>query len=78
MAPEKQLSILAREFRGTRDQQQRAVIAEKYAHAVGQLIASKKWKRIPPLEDQLPDEWMPKDFFQHWSLTPPATQISKS
>src|SRR5271166_5336949 len=75
--PEKQLCIFAREFRGTRDEQQRASIARKYAHAVRQLINSKKWRRIPPLEDQLPDEWMPKDFFQHWSLTPPPTRIGK-
>ncbi len=72
--PEKQLCILAREFRGTRDTQQRVEIARKYAHAVRQLIDSKKWRRIPPLEDQLPDECMPKAFFEHWSLTPPPTR----
>jgi hypothetical protein len=69
--PEKQLCILAREFRGTRDEQQRAAIAGEYAQAVKQLIASNKWKRIPPLEDQLPDEWMPEAFFEFWSLRPP-------
>jgi hypothetical protein len=75
--PEKQLCILAREFRGTRDERQRAAIARRYAHAVRQLIEGKKWKRIPSMEDQLPDEWMPKAFFQHWSLIPPPTRIGK-
>jgi hypothetical protein len=75
--PEKRLCILAREFRGTRDEEQRGSIARKYAHAVRQLIDSKKWRRIPPLEDQLPGEWMPRAFFQHWSLTPPQTRIGR-
>ena len=70
--PEKQLCILAREFRGTRDKQKRESIAGQYAEAVGQLISSKKWKRIPALEDQLPDEWMPEEFFSFWSLQSPA------
>ena len=69
--PEKQLCILAREFRGTRDERERAAIADKYAQAVSQLIDSKTWTRIPTLEDQLPDAWMPARFFEYWSLRPP-------
>jgi len=71
-ALEKQLRTLAREFRGTRDEAQRQPIAERYALAVKQLIESNKWKRIPPLEDQLPDEWMPEAFFTFWSLSKPT------
>ncbi len=76
--PEKQLGILAREFRGTRDEQERAAIAERYAEAVRQLMKSKKWKRIPALEDQLPDEWMPEQFFAFWSLQPPVRRAGRT
>jgi hypothetical protein len=76
--PEKQLCILAREFRATRDEQERAAIAGKYAEAVTQLINSKKWKRIPTLEDQLPDEWMPEQFFEFWSLRPPIRRTGRA
>lgn len=72
--PEKRLQVLAREFRGTKDENKRSSIAESYAEAVEQLIKSKKWKKIPTLEDQLPDEWMPEQFFTFWSLRPPARQ----
>jgi hypothetical protein len=76
--PEKQLSILAREFRRTRDEQERAAIAGRYAEAVMQLIKSKKWKRIPGLEDQLPDGWMPEQFFEFWSLQPPVRRAGRT
>jgi hypothetical protein len=76
--PEQRLCILAREFRGTRDEQQRTSIAKEYAQAVGRLINSKKWRRIPPLEDQLPDEWMPDAFFEYWSLLTPLRRTAKS
>jgi hypothetical protein len=76
--PEKQLCILAREFRGTRDERERACIAERYAEAVKQLINSKKWKRIPTLEDQLPDEWMPEQFFKFWSLQVPDRRAART
>ena len=72
--PAKRLSILAMQFRGTRDKVERQSIAVAYAHVVGELIASKKWRSIPPLEDQLPDEWMPETFFEHWSLKPTPGQ----
>jgi len=66
--PAKLLGILAARFRGTRDEAQRDAIAEAYSRAVTELIKSGKWRRIPPLEDQLPDERLPKAFFQHWKL----------
>ncbi len=75
--PEKQLRILAREFRCTRDEQKRMSIACQYAQAVKELIASHKWKRIPLLEDQLPDEWMPEAFFEFWSLSPPIRRAGR-
>ena len=76
--PEKRLCMLAREFRGTRDERERASIASKYAKAVLQLIGSKKWRRIPTLEDQLPDEWMPAEFFRYWSLRPPIRRAGRT
>lgn len=75
---EKHLSILAGQFRGTRDERERAAIAKEYADAVTQLINGKKWKRIPTLEDQLPDEWMPRQFFEFWSLQPPVRRTSRT
>lgn len=66
--PEKILGILAMQFRGTRDEAERDVIAEEYSRTVSQLIESRKWKRIPPLEDQLPDERLPKAFFDYWEI----------
>jgi hypothetical protein len=72
--PARQLGILAMQFRGTRDQAQRASIAREYSRTVAQLIDGKKWRRIPRLEDQLPDSWMPEAFFSYWSLGPPMQQ----
>jgi hypothetical protein len=67
----RRLGILAMQFRSTRDEVKRTCIAEAYSQAVAELIDSKKWRRTPPLEDQLSDEWMPKAFFEYWSLGPP-------
>jgi hypothetical protein len=57
------MGMLAMQFRGTRDEAERASIAQAYSHVVAELIAGKRWRKIPPLEDQLPDEWMPEAFF---------------
>lgn len=70
----KLLGILAMKFRGTRDKAERAAIAEQYSQAVDDLIAGEKWKVMPPLEDQLPDEWMPDAFFEHWHLRLPTAR----
>jgi hypothetical protein len=73
---ERRLRILAREFRGTKNE--RVTIAQIYAEAVVQLINGKKWKNIPALEDQLPDEWMPEQFFTYWSLQPPVRRAGRT
>ena len=39
----------------------------KYAKAVKKLIASGHWNEMPAPEDQLPDEFMPMEFFDFWS-----------
>jgi hypothetical protein len=75
--PAKQLSILAMRFRCTRDEAERNSIAKAYSQAVDELVAGQKWRLIPPLEDQLPDEWMPEKFFEHWSLSPPRRAEGK-
>lgn len=57
------LGELAREFRGDKDETKRKEIANRYEYT---------WKRIvdlgvgevPPPEDQLPDEFMPKSFLE--------------
>ncbi len=73
--PGRRLGILAMEFRGTRDEAERTTIAQAYSQAVTELIDSNNWKRIPLLEEQLPDEWMPEVFFTYWSLLPPRRTI---
>ena len=71
--PEMRLCILAREFRGTKDERERASTASKYAEAVMRLTNSKKtWRTTPTLKDRLPDKWMPEAFFEYWSLRPPV------
>jgi hypothetical protein len=76
--PAKQLGILAMQFRRTRDEAERDSIAKVYSQAVTQLIDGKKWRKIPPLEDQLPDEWMPAAFFDFWSLRRPMRRAEGS
>jgi hypothetical protein len=61
------LGILAMTFRGTRDAAQRRVIAGQYADTVRRLIKSGKWTEMPAPEDQLPDDDMPREFFEFWS-----------
>jgi hypothetical protein len=75
--PDKLLGVLAMQFRGTRDDTARMGIAKSYSVAIDQLIESGKWREIPPLEDQLPDEWMPLAFFAYWSLSPPTRQVRR-
>ena len=61
------LGGLALKFRGTRRDAERAVIAGDYSQAVDRLIESGGWREMPAPEDQLPDAWMPKAFFEYWS-----------
>jgi hypothetical protein len=61
------LGELAMKFRGTRDGAQRDAIAKEYAKTVKRLINSRHWSEMPSPEDQLPDDHMPKAFFEFWS-----------
>jgi hypothetical protein len=74
---DKRLGVLAMQFRGTRDATSRTKIAESYSLAVAELIDSGNWPEIPPLEDQLPDDWMPPAFFDFWSLSPPKQRARR-
>ena len=64
---EERLGELATQFRGTRHEEERQSIAREYSQAVDRLIHSGRWQETPALEDQLPDTWMPKAFFEYWS-----------
>jgi hypothetical protein len=61
------LGVLAMKFRGTDDGAERRAIAVEYAKSVNKLISSGRWMEMPPPEDQLPDEYMPEEFFEFWS-----------
>jgi hypothetical protein len=75
--PQELLGVLAMQFRGTRDETARTGIAKSYSVAVDKLVKSGKWREMPPLEDQLPDDWMPSAFFDYWSLSPPTRQTGR-
>ena len=64
---EERLGELAMKFRGIRHQDERATIADDYSQTVERLIRSGIWCEMPAPEDQLPDDWMPKSFFEYWS-----------
>ncbi len=64
---EERLGGLAMKFRGTRRDSQRRDIAKEYSQTVERLIHSGAWRAMPPPEDQLPDDWMPPEFFKYWS-----------
>lgn len=63
---EEHLGWLASQFRGAREKADRDVIAREYAETVDRLIQSNQWNEMPAPEDQLPDAWMPKMFFDYW------------
>ena len=60
------LGVLAMKFRGTRRDGERRDIAQDYSQTVERLINSSSWQEMPAVEDQLPDDWMPKAFFDYW------------
>ena len=64
---EEHLGQLAMRFRGTRRESERQAIADDYSQAVERLIRCGGWHEMPAPEDQLPDRWMPKAFFDYWS-----------
>jgi len=67
-----ELGRLAMQFRGCKHQhdvlEQRKEIAAKYAAIVSELIESGIWNETPTLEEQLTDEYMPKQFFIYWKI----------
>ena len=71
LADEERLGQLAFQFRGARRDDERRKIADEYAATVDRLIKSGCWDEAPPPEDQLPDDHMPRAFFDFW-LNPPT------
>ncbi len=63
---EARLGMLAMRFRGTRDAAERQTLAEDYSQTVDRLIRGGQGEEMPSPEEQLPDEWMPKAFFNFW------------
>jgi hypothetical protein len=61
------LGWLAMRYRRTRDRADRNQIAKEYADVVDRLIRSGAWQHAPPPEDQLPDDDMPRAFFEFWT-----------
>jgi len=62
----KSLGILAIKFRATRPDTERQSIARDYSQAVERLMNSGCWQEMPAFDDQLPDDWMPRAFFDYW------------
>ncbi len=61
------LGILAMRYRRTQGRADRLQVAKEYADTVKRLIQSGAWHNAPPPEDQLPDDDMPKVFFEFWT-----------
>ncbi len=70
-SPETQLGLLAMRFRGTRDEAERAAVTDEYAAVVTRLIESGRWKEMPAFEDMLPDDRLPRAFFDYWKIPCP-------
>ena len=66
LTDEARLGALAMQFRGTRCDSERQDIAGEYARTVNRLIRAGHWSEMPVPEDQLPDDWMPPEFFDYW------------
>lgn len=58
-----ELSRLAMKFRSNRDPVSRERVKAEYAAVVDRLIKSGTWTEMPSDEDVLPDEDMPKAFW---------------
>jgi hypothetical protein len=52
-------------FRGTRRDAERQDIARQYKRTVLRLIKGGHWYEMPAPEDQLPDGWVPAEFFDY-------------
>jgi hypothetical protein len=64
---EELLGTLAGRYRRAEGRVERVQIAKEYAEAIDRLIRSGVWHNAPPPEDQLPDEDMPRAFFEFWT-----------
>lgn len=64
---EGKLSGLARRFRSAVNDTDKRLLADQYGHAMDQLFEIDSWWGEPPLDAQLPDEWMPESYKLHWS-----------
>jgi hypothetical protein len=65
---EEHLGALAMKYRGAKDPAERKKIADQYKQTVQKLIRSGAWTEMPAREDQLPDDDMPKEFFDLWMV----------
>jgi hypothetical protein len=63
---EERLSALAMQSRGTRRDAERRDIARESTRTVHRLIQGGRWDEMPAPEDQLPDDRMPREFFDYW------------
>ncbi len=70
--PEMKLGLLAMQFRSTRDETVRDKVTVDYAGVVNELIKRGQWREMPAFEDMLPDDRMPKAFFEFWSIPSPC------
>ncbi len=70
LTDEERLGALAMQFRGTRCDSERHDIAQEYARTVQRLIQTGHWFEVPAPEDQLPEDWMPSEFFDFWLERP--------
>lgn len=63
-----ELGRICMRFRSNRDPLHRQQMTEDYAKEVKRLIATGKWDwyDYPALEDMLPHDNMPKEFFEYW------------
>lgn len=69
---EQRLGELAMAFRACEAGSRRKSIAAEYSDTVDKLIRTGQWVDIPAPEDMLPDEDMPKFFFDYWMKKYPA------
>jgi hypothetical protein len=66
-AQDEVLGRLAMRYRRVQNRTDRIQIAKDYAETVNRLIQSGVWHNAPRPEDQLPDDDMPKAFFEYWT-----------
>jgi hypothetical protein len=62
----KELGTLAETFRTATDSKTKQEIADIYQKRVIWLVQSTKWDEMPPHENQLPQNWMPFEFYDYW------------